>query len=127
MSQDSIERNRDTDLGTVRINNDCITQIASMAAMEVKGVNSMGRGGDFQFLESLVRKTKPRGVKIQMKDNELKLTLFIIVEYGMEITKVADEVQVNAKRVVEKMTGLILSEVNVVVEAVHAHNQRRGG
>src|SRR3989338_6815020 len=98
-----------------------------MAAMEVKGVNSMGRGGDFQFLESLVRKTKPRGVKIQMKDNELKLTLFIIVEYGMEITKVVDEVQVNAKRVVEKMTGLILSEVNVVVEAVHAHNQRRGG
>ena len=127
MSQDSIERNRDTDLGTVRINNDRITQIASMAAMEVKGVNSMGQGGDFQFLESLVRKTKPRGVKIQMKDNELKLTLFIIVEYGMEITKVADEVQVNAKRVVEKMTGLILSEVNVVVEAVHAHNQRRGG
>ncbi|MFH0764242.1 MAG: Asp23/Gls24 family envelope stress response protein [Candidatus Omnitrophota bacterium] len=63
---------------------------------------------------------------MHMKESEVKLTVSIIVEYGIDIPRVADEVQENVKRAVEKMTGLVLAEVDVVVEGVRqqSHNDK---
>jgi uncharacterized alkaline shock family protein YloU len=36
----------------------------------------------------------------------------------VDIPRIADDVQENVKRAVERMTGLVLSEVNVIVEGV---------
>ena len=114
-------RDRSTDLGVVRISNDAISTIASVAALEVKGVARMGGGLPKAFIDGLLNKFSSRGVKIQMKDGEVKLTVAIIVEYGIDIPRVADEVQENVKRAVEKMAGLVPSEVDVVVEGVRAN------
>src|SRR3989338_2068217 len=118
MIKDQTHRERATDLGVVRINNEAISTIASIAAMEVKGVHKMGGGLTKTLYEALFKKAGTRGVKIQMKDSELKLTVFIVVEYGVDIPRIADEVQDNTKRAVEKMTGLVLSEVDVVIEEI---------
>jgi uncharacterized alkaline shock family protein YloU len=117
MAKEQTHRDRATDLGTVRINNDAIMTIASISAMEVRGVHKMG-GGLRRTLCDIFKKTGTKGVRIQMKDSEVKLTVSIIVEYGIDIPRIADEVQENVKRAVEKMTGLALSEVDVVVEGV---------
>lgn len=119
MIKNQVKNDRATDLGVVRINNDAITTIASVAAMEIKGIYRMGGGLTKTIYEILFKKSGHRGVKIEMKDSEVKLTVFIIVEYGVDIPKIADEVQEMVKRSVEKMTGLVLSEVDVVVEGVH--------
>jgi len=119
MAQDPKERDRTTDLGVVRINNDVITAIASIASMEVKGVHKMGGGLGKTLYDMLTKKPSAKGVKIQTTDGESKLTVSIIVEYGVDIPRIADEVQENVKRAVEKMTGLVLSQVDVVVEGVH--------
>ncbi len=130
MMKDSANRERSTDLGVVRINNDAITTIASIASMEIKGVHKMGGGIGKTLVEALFRKSGTRGVRIQMRDNEVKLTVSLIVEYGVDIPRIADEVQENVKRAVEKMAGLVLSEVDVVVEGVRnpalADKVRRG-
>ena len=60
-----------------------------------------------------------------MKESEVKLTVSIIVEYGIDIPRAADEVQENVKRAVEKMTGLVLAEVDVVVEGVRAQAKEK--
>lgn len=119
MIKDRAKNDRATDLGVVRINNDAIITIASLAAMEIKGIHGMGGGPAKTIYEGLFKKRWKRGVKIEMRDGEVKLTVFIIVEYGVDIPKIADEVQEMVKRSVEKMTGLVLSEVDVVVEGVH--------
>ena len=113
-------RDRSTDLGVVRISNDAISTIASVAAMEVKGVCKMGGGVPKAVMDTLLRRFSSRGVKIQIKDGEVTLTVAIVVEYGVDIPRVADEVQENVKRAVEKMAGLIPAEVDVVVEGVRA-------
>ena len=113
-------RDRSTDLGVVRISNDAISTIASVAAMEVKGVCKMGGGMPRAVIDTLLNRFSSRGVKIQIHDGEVKLTVAIVVEYGIDIPRVADEVQENVKRAVEKMAGLIPSEVDVVVEGVRA-------
>lgn len=121
MAKDTAQRDRSTDLGIVRISNDAIATIASTAAMEVRGVAKMGCGGSIFFSELFCKCFPQKGVKIKMRDSEVKLTVCIIVEYGIDIPRVADEVQESVKRAVEKMAGLVLAEVDVVVEGVRSH------
>lgn len=126
MAKDRMKSDRSTDLGVVRINNEAITTIASIAALEVKGVHRMGGGTLPKTIrEIFCRKRGAKGVRIQLNENEVKLTVSIIVEYGVDIPKIADEVQEMVKRAVERMTGLVLSEVDVVVEGVH--QAQKGG
>ena len=120
MSKDISHKDRATDLGSVRINNDAIATIASVSAMEIKGVARMGGGLGKTLYEILFRRATSRGVRIEIKDGESKLTVSIVVEYGVDIPRVADEVQDSVKRAVEKMAGLVLSEVDVIVEGVYA-------
>jgi uncharacterized alkaline shock family protein YloU len=117
MVNGSAGRDRPTELGLVRINNDAITTIASVAAMEVKGVHRMGGGLRKTILE-LIHQKSFGGVRIVTKESEVKLVVSIIVDYGVDIPRVADEVQDSVKHAVEKMTGLVIAEVDVVVEGV---------
>ena len=118
MKTDSIHRDRTTDLGAVRINNDVIMAIASIAATEVRGVSRMGGGIGRNLYDMLTKRSGSKGVRIQSSDSDAKLVVSIMVEYGVDIPRIADEVQERVKIAVEKMTGLVLSEVNVIVEGV---------
>jgi uncharacterized alkaline shock family protein YloU len=125
MNKDHVHRERSTDLGIVRINNEAIMTIASIAALEVKGVSRMGGGLRRVLYDSIFNRPSSGGVRITMKENEIKLGVCIVVDYGVDIPRVADEVQENVKRAVEKMTGLVLAEVDVIVEGVRG--QQTGG
>jgi len=121
--KDYLHKERTTDLGVVRINNEAIMTIASIAALEVRGVSRMGGGLRRALYDSIFRGPSSGGVRINMKESEIKLTVSIIVEYGVAVPRVADEVQESVKRAVEKMTGLVLAEVDVIVEGVKAAGQ----
>jgi uncharacterized alkaline shock family protein YloU len=118
MTNNSVRGERPTDLGVVRINNDAIITIASTAAMEVRGVHNMGGGLRKTILEMIHRRSFG-GVRVFTKDSEVKLVVSIVVDYGIDIPRVADEVQDSVKHSVEKMTGLVIGEVDVVVEGVY--------
>jgi uncharacterized alkaline shock family protein YloU len=124
MVKDPTHRERATDLGVVRINNNAIMSIASIAAMEVRGVYKIG-GGFRRAVSDIFRRGGTLGVRIEMKEAEVKLAISIVVEYGVDIPRIADEVQENVKRSVEKMAGLALAEVDVLVEGVHAPSEKR--
>lgn len=126
MKHDMSDRFRATDLGLVKINNNAITTIASMAAMEVRGVHKIGGRIGRTLCEILTRKYSAKGVRIQAAENEMRLIIYITVEYGVDIPRVADDVQENVKRAVEKMTGLILSGVDVIVEGVCPPKENMG-
>ena len=122
MPKEITHRDRTTDLGTVRINNEAIMTIAAVAAMEVRGVYKLGGGIGKTLYETLFKKTCSKGVRIKINDNEIVLAVSIIVEYGSDIPRIADQVQDSVKRAVERMTGLVLSEVDIVVEGVRANS-----
>lgn len=120
MTRNPVQKERLTDLGATRIHNDVLASIASIAAGEIRGVYRLGGGSAWKISNLLNRPGSTRGIKIVSNDmNEMKLAISVIVEYGVNIPRVADEVQENIKRQVEKMTGLVLQEVNVDVEGVH--------
>jgi len=113
------DRQRTTDLGLVKINNEAISAIAYTAATQIKGVARLGGGLGRTICEKILRRSSSRGVRIKLNNGEIRISVSIIVEYGIDIPRIADEVQENVKHAVEKMTGLVLSEVDVIVEGVN--------
>lgn len=113
------EQERRTELGEVKIANEVVGIIAGLAAVEVEGVAGMSGGIAGGIAEMLGRKNLSKGVKVEAGEHEAAVDLSIIVDYGVSVPKVAEEIQTNVKRAIEVMTGLDVVEVNIHVLGVH--------
>ena len=58
------------------------------------------------------------GVNVETFENDVKINISVVVEYGSSIPLVATRVQESVKSAIEKMSGLSLIEVNVNVKEV---------
>lgn len=110
--------NDNTEIGNVKISDDVIAIIAGVAATEVKGVIGMSGGITGGITELLGMKNMSKGVKVELINDQAKVDLFIIVEFGSNIAQVGKDVQDNVKASIENMTALNVFEVNVYVQGV---------
>jgi uncharacterized alkaline shock family protein YloU len=109
------------ELGKVRVSDEAIASIAALATQRIKGVAGMGTGGTVDTLADLLGLHKQgRGIQVQMGEKEVALSLNLIIEFGADIAEVATQVQEAVAEAVEKMSGLVVVEVNVVVQGVAA-------
>lgn len=106
------------DTGAVKISDDVVAIIAGLSASEVKGVAGMSGGIVGGLTEFVGKKNPSKGVKVQVGEKEAAVDLHIIVEFGVRIPEVAQEVQRNVKKAIEGMTGLSVVEVNVHIQGV---------
>ncbi len=102
----------------VRVTNDVIAAIAGIAAIEVQGVSAMSGGLAGGITERFGKKSLGRGVRLEMKDTNVNLDLYVVVRYGYKIPEVASRIQSRVKETVETMTGLRVSDVNIHVQGV---------
>ena len=110
-------------LGAIQIQNDVIGSIAAMAAQEVPGVVGVWRGPWWKRLLG-----GGTGVSVESRDQEVRLVLRLIVEYGVSLSEVAAEVQERVREVVEKMTQLIPVDLQVNIQEVRPkHKQNSVG
>ena len=108
----------DSDLGLIHIHNGVIAVIARMAAVKVPGVVDLV-GSLVDGIAGIVgRKPNDRGVHVEIVDNSIVIELNLIVEYGVNIPKVAWQVQTEVRQAVEQMTGKPVKGVNVVVQNI---------
>ncbi|MBQ9757300.1 MAG: Asp23/Gls24 family envelope stress response protein [Clostridia bacterium] len=118
VEETNINTNIDRD-GNVCISNDVVATIASIAAKSIDGVAGMFGSLTGGFAELLGKKNPSKGVKVTITDREVKIDMFVIVEYGVKIPDVAWEIQEKTKNEVEAMTGLNVVAVNVNIEGVN--------
>ena len=104
--------------GDVVIANEVLAIIAGIAATEVEGVHSMDGGWSGQFISKLGIKDLARGVKVQVREGEVKVDLSLNMEYGYAIPKVSNLVQDKVSASINNMTGLNVSEVNIRISGV---------
>ena len=114
----NIQIERNNSFGDVVIANEVLAIIAGIAATEVEGVHSMDGGWSGQFISKLGIKDLARGVKVQVREGEVKLDLSLNMEYGYAIPKVSDLVQDKVSASINNMTGLNVSEVNIRISGV---------
>ncbi len=104
--------------GTIKIHNNVIASIASLAAGEIEGVKAVG--GDFRSgLFELLGKKFLHAVSVEInKNEEVKLNIPLVIKYGYNIPEVANKVQENARNNLEKMTNLSIKEINVNIQGI---------
>lgn len=109
-----------TESDGIKISNDVVAVIAGVAVSEVPGVAGMAGGFAGGISEVFSgKKNLAKGIKVEVADNDAKIDVNIIVEYGSRIPDVAFEIQNRVKKAVESMTGLNVQEVNVHVQGVN--------
>ena len=114
----NIQIERNNSFGDVVIADEVLAIIAGIAATEVEGVHSMDGGWSGQFISKLWIKDLARGVKVQVREGEVKVDLSLNMEYGYAIPKVSDLVQDKVSASINNMTGLTVSEVNIRISGV---------
>ena len=109
-----------TENDDIKISDDVVAVIAGVAVSEVPGVAGMAGGFAGGISEVFSgKKNLAKGIKVDVADNNTKIDVNIIVEYGSRIPDVAFEIQNRVKKAVESMTGLNVEEVNVHVHGVN--------
>ena len=57
-----------------------------------------------------------RGVKVLVEGNRIELILSVILEYGVRINMVTENIMETVKYAVEKSTGLNVSNIEILVQ-----------
>jgi uncharacterized alkaline shock family protein YloU len=108
----------ESELGLIHIHNGVIAVIARLAAVKVPGVVDLV-GSIVDGIAGMVgRKPNDRGVHVEIVDNGIVIEMNLIVEYGVNIPKVAWQVQTEVRQAVEQMTGKPVKGVNIVVQSI---------
>jgi uncharacterized alkaline shock family protein YloU len=111
--------------GRTTISDAVVQKIAGIAAREVNGVHNLGTGTARMFgaiRERVPGSTGPvvtQGVAVEVGTRQAAIDLDIVVEYGVSIPDLARAVRRNVIAAIERMTGLEVVEVNIVVDDIH--------
>lgn len=107
------------EFGYIDISENVIANIAGLAAMECYGLVGMAskKGAD-GIVELLKRENLSKGVKISQRENNITINLYVIIEFGVKISVVAENIIDRVKYSVENQTGVNVEKINVIVESV---------
>ena len=104
----------DENLGEVKIADEVVAIIAGLAAMEVDGVSSMAG----HATRELGMKSLYKGVKVDVLDGIVTVSLALNLKYGYSIKDITTKVQEKVKAAIENMTGLDVADVNIRIAGV---------
>ena len=106
------------DLGVTRVANDVVAWIAALTALQVEGVHAMYRPSGPSIDRILRRRVAHRGVRVELRDDGLRIDLWIVMEAGADLATVGVRVQRSVGEAIRRMLGLPLEAVNVFISEV---------
>ena len=100
--------------GTISIENEVIARIAGLTAIDCYGIVGMAA----KNVKLRNRESLTKGIRINVNEDKISIDLHIIVEYGTNITAIAENIISTVKYKVETVCGIEVEQVNVFVEGV---------
>lgn len=113
---ENVNMQRDQDNGQITYANEVIATIVSVATTEVEGISGISGAGPISGI--LGKGKAPRGVRVDMAGDSVKVDISVTVDYGMPIQKVGRNAQENVRKSIESMTGLHVEKVDLHVVGV---------
>ncbi|MBU5437751.1 Asp23/Gls24 family envelope stress response protein [Tissierella sp. MSJ-40] len=108
-----------TEFGYISIDDNVIATIAGLSAMESYGIVGMAsKNATDGFFELLKWDHLSKGIKVYTKEDNVTIDLHVILEYGVKISVVAENIIERVKFTVENLTGLKVDKINVNVQGV---------
>ncbi|MCD8010461.1 MAG: Asp23/Gls24 family envelope stress response protein [Lachnospiraceae bacterium] len=103
-------------VGQVIIADEVVASIASVAATEVEGVESMADHISRELIAKLGRNSK--GVRVDVGEDEVTVYLSLNISYGYNIPETAAKVQESVKKAIENMIGFSVKNVHIKISGV---------
>ena len=109
-----------TALGEVEISSAAIVSVVTEAVLETYGVVGMASSGPLDGLSEWFHRdtSRPRGVVVRVEENEVKVDVYVILESGLRLSEVANNIIANVRFALERFLGLADSQVRIHVQAV---------
>lgn len=104
----------DVNNANIKISKDVLLSIAAKAISSIEGVELSNTGGG--IADIINRKNISKGIKVEIKDSDVTIDLFISVKYGYKVNEVGYDIQNKVKDSIEQMTDLNVKEINVHIE-----------
>lgn len=114
-----IGEDQGSSLGQIKVNHTVVATIVKMAATSVKGV--IGVGGSFIENVSALFSSKDYDKGVRVSEDEAGnyvIELRVHMEYGVELAKAAENLQLTVAKQVTNMTGKAVASVDVIIEGV---------
>lgn len=106
------------EFGTIEIDKQVIAQIAYKAAMESYGLVGLAHKSK-GIVELLKGENATKGVSVQeLEDGTIAIELYVIMQYGTNISTVANNIIDKVKYTLEKMTAIKVSKIDVNVQGI---------
>ena len=107
----------------MQIADEVVAIIAALAATEVEGVDSMAGNVTNELVSRLGMKNLSKGVKVDVLEGVVTVTLALNLKYNYSIIEVTAKVQEKVKAAIENMTGLEVADINIRVAGVEMNSQ----
>ena len=110
--------------GYIEITNNYFEKLVGNVAQSCFGVTGMVYSNPMQSIKTIIKSVSEsdnstRGVTVKNIDGNLVIDLHISVSYGVNINAIADSITNKVRYTVESVTDLKVSEVNILVDAIH--------
>ena len=105
--------------GTVKISEEVVSTVASIAVTKIEGVSSMNgsiAGGLAELFGG--KKSATKGIKVDIDGTNVYIDIHISVVYGYKIPEIAWQIQEKVKESVEDITGLNVEKVKIHVDGI---------
>ena len=107
-------------LGEIRIADEVICVIAGLAATEVKGVSTLAGGITNDRITTSGVKNLGKALRINIADNCVDVRIAVILDGSVSIPECSSEIREKIKNAIESMTGMEVTEVQVIIAGVTA-------
>lgn len=107
-----------SDRGNVKISEDVISTIVSVAVLETEGVANLTSSITNDLVGLIGKKTASKNINIIFTYDDVEVDVSLLVKFGSTVFDTAKLVQENVKNAVESMTGLNCKVVNVTVSGI---------
>ena len=107
------------ELGNIVIEDSVLANIAGISAMESYGIVGMASKNAADGIFELLRfENLSKGIVVKTDENEISIELHVVLEYGVKISTVGENIIDRVKFNVESLTGLSINQVEVIVEGI---------
>lgn len=106
----------DTNPGKTTVAPEVLVTIARMSALSVPGVSRMAQvtGG----VNRLFKRGVHDGVRIEVEDNVIVASLYLILKKDVNIREVSRNVQSQVARALQEMVGMDVGDVEIHIEDI---------
>lgn len=119
IDKNTVVLKEDSSIGAVKIADDVVAMIASLATTEIEGVSAMAGNITNELMSKVGMKNLTKGVKVDVLENNVTVDLAVTMEYGYNIPATCQKVQQKVKNAIENMTGLTCTDVNIRIAGIN--------